>query len=182
MSEREKRMYTIQANFQRFRDLNLSALIGATGVYVIWDARAKARPTYIGEGNILRRFTDHVKRDNRRFAHPWNGYVAIIGGSTHDVHKTESTVVERLILDVAKDTDRAPQVNVHPGHARRVLRFCRDETLRIAVSGYDPLMRPTEAKLLHRAKEIKVWASDNSLDNYEFGHDWRLRRLRRPII
>ena len=92
---------TIYADFQRFRDANLVELIGATGVYVIWDARSKARPTYIGEGNILKRFTDHVKRDNRRFAHPWNGYVAIIGGSTRDVHKYESTVVERLLPDVA---------------------------------------------------------------------------------
>lgn len=67
-------MYTIHADFQRFRDVNLIDMIGATGVYVIWDARAKARPTYIGEGNILKRFTDHVRRDGRRFAHPWNGY------------------------------------------------------------------------------------------------------------
>ena len=138
-------MYSIYAEFQRFRDVNLINLIGATGVYVIWDAHAKARPTYIGEGNILKRFTDHVKRDNRRFAHPWNGYVAIIAGSTGNVHKTESTVVERLILDVAKDTDREPIVNVHPGHANRVLRFCRDETLRVAISGYDPLLHPAES-------------------------------------
>jgi hypothetical protein len=80
-------VYTIYAEFQRFRDINLVELIGAAGVYVIWDAHSKARPTYIGEGNILKRFTDHVKRDNRRFAHPWNGYVAIIAGSTRDVHK-----------------------------------------------------------------------------------------------
>ncbi len=175
-------MYTIQTDFQRFRDVDLTELIGATGVYVIWDAHAKARPTYIGEGNILKRFTDHVKRDNHRFAHPWNGYVAIIAGSTQDVHKTESTVVEHLILGVAKDTDRAPQVNVHPGHASRVLRLCGDETLRIAVSGYDPLMNPTESKVLRRAKEIKVWASDDRLNHYEFDHEWRLRRLRQPII
>ena len=175
-------MYTIDAEFQRFRDVNLVKLIGATGVYVIWDARAKARPTYIGEGNILKRFTDHVKRDNRRFAHPWNGYVAIIAGSTRDVHKYESTVVERLLLDVAKDTDRRPQVNVHPGHVSRVLRFCRDEMLRIAVSGYDPLMPPSESKPLTRIKEIKVTASADGDDSYDFTCDWNLRRLRKPII
>ena len=175
-------MYTIYADFQRFRDVNLIELIGATGVYVIWDARAKARPTYIGEGNILKRFTDHVKRDNRRFAHPWNGYVAIIAGSTRDVQKYESTVVERLILDVAKITDRKPQFNVHPGHISRVLRFCRDEMLRIAVSGYDPLIPPVEAKPLSRVKEIKVTASADSDGEYEFSHDWSLRRLRQPII
>ena len=175
-------MYTIYADFQRFRDVNLVELIGATGVYVIWDARAKARPTYIGEGNILKRFTDHVKRDNRRFAHPWNGYVAIIAGSTRDVHKYESTVVERLILDVAKETDRKPQVNVHPGHLSRVLRFCRDGMLRIAVSGYDPLIPPSESKPLRKLKEIKVTTSTESDDSYDFTCDWNLRRLRQPII
>jgi len=175
-------VYTIYADFQRFRDVNLIELIGATGVYVIWDAHAKARPTYIGEGNILKRFTDHVKRDNRRFAHPWNGYVAIIAGSTRDVHKYESTVVERLLLDVAKETDRKPQVNVHPGDVSRVLRFCRDEMLRIAVSGYDPLVPPSESKRLTRVKEIKVSASTESDDSYDFTGDWNLRRLRQPII
>jgi hypothetical protein len=175
-------VYTIDAEFQRFRDVNLVELIGGTGVYVIWDARAKARPTYIGEGNILKRFTDHVKRDSRRFAHPWNGYVAIIAGSTRDVHKYESTVVERLLLDVAKETDRQPQVNVHPGHVSRVLRFCRDEMLRIAISGYDPLMPPSESKPLTRIKEIKVTASADGDDSYDFTCDWNLRRLRKPII
>jgi len=175
-------VYTIHAEFQRFRDINLVELIGASGVYVIWDARSNARPTYIGEGNILKRFTDHVKRDNRRFAHPWNGYVAIIAGSTRDVHKYESTVVERLILDVAEITDRKPQVNVHPGHIGRVLRFCRDEMLRIAVSGYDPLIPPADAKPLPRVKEIKVTASADSDDEYDFTHDWSLRRIRQPII
>ena len=124
----------------------------------------------------------HVKRDNRRFAHPWNGYVAIIAGSTRDVHKYESTVVERLILDVAEITDRKPQVNVHPGHISRVLRFCRDEMLRIAVAGYDPLIPPAEAKPLPKVKEIKVTAFADSDDEYDFTHDWSLRRIRRPII
>ncbi len=40
-------MYTIRAKFERFREVNLSDLIAAIGVYVIWDARSKARPTYI---------------------------------------------------------------------------------------------------------------------------------------
>jgi hypothetical protein len=58
-------MYSIYAEFQRFREVDLAELIGAVGVYVIWDAHAIARPTYIGEGNILKRFTDHVRRDKR---------------------------------------------------------------------------------------------------------------------
>jgi hypothetical protein len=177
-----KRVYVISAYFQRFRDVDLAELIGATGVYVIWDARAKARPTYIGGGNILKRFTDHVRRHNRRFAHPWNGYVAIIAGSTNDVHKSESTVVERLLLDVTKATDRAPTVNVHPGHASRVLGFCQDGMLKISVSGCDPLIHPAEAKRLERMKTIKVVRSADSDDAYDFSDDWRSRKVRKPII
>jgi len=173
-------MYTIRAEFQRFRDVNLIDLIGAMGVYVIWDARAKARPTYIGEGNILKRFTDHVRRDGRRFAQTVERLCRIITGSTRDVHKAESIAVERLVLGVAKETDRQPQVNVHPGHLSRVLRFCRDEQLRIAVSGYDPRIHPAESKLLYHQKEIKVWSNING--TYDYDHDWRLRKLRQPII
>jgi hypothetical protein len=173
-------VHTIYAVFERLREANLAELIGATGVYVIWDAQAKARPTYIGEGNILKRFCDHANRNDRGFAHPWDGYVAIIAGSTHSVHKSESTIVERLLLDVAKDTDRAPRVNIHPGHLNRVINLCRDETLRIAISGYDPLMPPSEARPLARQKEIKVRII--SEQDYEVRHSWRLRKLRRPII
>jgi hypothetical protein len=172
-------MYVIHTEFIGFRDVRLTELIGATGVYVIWDARAKARPTYIGEGNILKRFTDHVTRDGRRFAHPWNGYVAIIAGSTRDVHKEESRAVERLLLDVADETDRMPIVNVHPGSAAAVLSFCEKETLRVTVSGYDPLAPPGEARALRSPKQIRAWAHDH--DTYCVEHDWRLRRVRAPI-
>ena len=173
-------MYTIQANFERFRDVSLSDLIGAIGVYVIWDARARARSTYIGEGNILKRFTDHVRRDGQRFAHPWNGYIAIISGSTHQVHKAESRAVERLLLDVANATDRFPTANIQPGSWSAVKRFCRDETLRVSVLSYDPLVPPSEVRLLSRSKRIKARLNDSGVIEVE--HDWRLRRLRAPII
>lgn len=173
-------MYTIDVEFQRFRDVNLTELIGAIGVYVIWDSRAIARPTYIGEGNILKRFTDHVQRDGRRFAYPWNGYVAIIFGSTRSVHKEESKAVERLLLDVADDTDRMPIVNVHPGSGSSVLHFCRNETLRVAVFGYDPLLPPAKARPLSTPREIKAWF--DGVDDYQFDHIWRLRKLRQPIV
>lgn len=172
-------MYTIHAQFERFRDVDLAELIGAIGVYVIWDARTKARPTYIGEGSILKRFTDHVRRDGRRFAHPWNGYVALIAGSTRDVHKDESRAIERLLLDVADDTDRRPAANVHPGSASAVLGFCKKEKLRVAVRGYDPLLPPNEARPLSAAKHITAWC--NMIGDYEFHHTWRRRRLRAPI-
>jgi hypothetical protein len=54
--------------------------------------------------------------------------------------------------------------------------------LRIAVSGYNPLIPPSEAKPLRRIKEIKVTASADGDDSYDFTCDWNLRRLRKPII
>ena len=173
-------MYTINARFLRFQDANLNDLIQAIGVYVIWDARAKARPTYLGEGNILKRFSDHAERDDRTFAHPWNGYVAIIDGSAHGVHKEESRAVECLLLDVAAETDRLPVVNAHPGAKSAVIGFCRNETLRIAISGFDPLLHPENATRLPGTKEIKARADGEN--SYTLEHDWRLPRLRAPVI
>ena len=48
-------MITLTAEFVRFADLHLRSLFGMVGVYVLWDSRAIARPTYIGEGNVLKR-------------------------------------------------------------------------------------------------------------------------------
>ena len=174
-------MYTIYADFLRFDRVHLGDLFGASGVYVLWDSRAKARPTYIGEGNILQRLANHAKRDARRFACPLDGYTAVIAGSTEGVHKLESYVVERLLLDVARDTDRAPTVNVRPG-AGTVVRFlCQSEpTLRVAVRGYDPLIPPREARQLDRTREIKAWLTDGN--DYEFDHTWQLRRMRMSVV
>jgi hypothetical protein len=160
--------------------MHVGDLFGATGVYVLWDARAKARPTYIGEGHILHRLASHSQRDGRRFAKPIDGYVAIIEGSTRGVHKTESQVVERLLLDVAKRTDREPSVNVRPGAASVVHYLCKaSPTVRVAVKGWDPLVHPSDARPLSGTREIK--ARLKGYDDYEISHSWRVRRLRGPI-
>jgi hypothetical protein len=172
-------MYTIRLDFQRFIDLDLRALIGAIGIYVIWDGRAKARPTYIGEGTILRRFAQHVTRDERRFAYPWDGYVGVLSGSTPGVHKDEARVAERVLLDVAFHCDRLPPANQHPGNSAIVCDFCRSQTLQLVVSGYDPFAAPKTARLLSRTKRIKVRST--ALGGYEVQADWQLRRLRQAI-
>ena len=172
-------MYPIKAKFQRLYEVALTDLLGATGVYVIWDNKAKARPTYIGEGNILKRFTDHVERDGRKFARPWDGYVWIIRGSTRNVRKAESKAVEKLLLDVAQLIDCKPSVNKHPGSSSAVLNYCQREKLRIAVSGYDPFLPPRRAKALVGTREIKAsWDGDQG---YAITHNWRLRRRRLPV-
>src|SRR5258706_10073799 len=175
-------MYTIDATFTRFDRLHIGDLFGATGVYVLWDARAKACPTYIGEGHILKRLADHSRRDGRRFARPLDGYIAVIEGSTRGVHKLESQVVERLLLDVALDTEREPAVNVRPGSGSVVRYLCAGHpTIRVAVRGWDPLIPPREARSLAGTKEIKAWLTSHD-DDYDIEHSWRLRRLRAPVV
>jgi hypothetical protein len=174
-------MHTIRVNSIRFHDLHIGDLFGRVGVYVIWDARAKARPTYIGEGNILTRFADHSNRDKRKFARPLDGYVALLGDKQEKYAKFEGKAVERLLLDVAKDTDREPTVNINPGAASVVGLLCETEsTLRIVVQGCDPFFHPGHFHRLEKSKEIKAWLCQRR--EYEMTHDWRLRRLRTPIL
>jgi hypothetical protein len=170
--------YRISVTFERFDDVLLFRLIGTIGVYVIWDSQARAKPTYIGEGVLLKRFADHSRHDGHRFAQPWNGYVARIDGSTSRVHKAEAAAVERLLLDVARDTDRMPRINRSPGSAFHVRALCRDDRLRVSIKGYDPLLPPREARRLIQPKVIDVWRDGRT---FEFAHDWRLRRLRRAL-
>ncbi len=173
-------MYRIELAFTRFDDVTLNRLLGAIGVYVIWDARARARPTYIGEGLLLKRFAQHVVRDGRRFAKPWDGYVAVMHGSTPGVHKDEARAGERILLDIAAQTDRAPKVNRHPGAATVVRGFCRDEPLCFIIRGYDPLLPPWQARRLPRPKVAKVCPTEEG--GYVVDCQWRLRRVRAPIF
>ena len=61
-------MHTIRVNFESLREVHLGNLFGACGVYVLWDSQAQARPTYIGEGNILKRLSDHWMRHDPALA------------------------------------------------------------------------------------------------------------------
>lgn len=173
-------MYKIEVKFFKLHEISVPEFLRAVGVYVIWDAKAIARPTYIGEGNILKRFTDHLERDGKPFAHPWDGYVAAIEGSTKGVHKEESRAVERLLLDVASEINCRPHENRHPGHASSVLNHCQDEQLRVAISGYDPFLPPHSSKSLRLPKVINVRATNG--ESFDMIHDWRRRRTRQPAI
>lgn len=170
-------MITIEVKFTRFAELHISNLFGIVGVYVLWDARAHARPTYIGEGNILKRLGDHSQREKHKFARPVDGYVAILGEKKRKISKYESKAVERLLLDVASNIDCMPTHNRAPGAGRVIRLFCDIEpTLRVKVSGFDPFFHPKKPKRLEYVKEIRVHRSGN------FQHDWRLRRLRSPVV
>ena len=165
-------MKTVKAEFMRFDEVALPALIDAVGVYVIWDGQARARPSYIGEGVILRRLGDHVGR----FAKPFDGFLTILGDRAQTAAKNQAEIIEALLLEVAGQTDRLPPNNSAPGKTRGIDKVFRSHgVLRVSISGYDPLAIPWQAKPLAAPKVIRL--EDLGLGLTGITHDWRLRRL-----
>src|SRR5207247_9198767 len=69
--------------------------------------------------------------------------------------KAAGTIVEAMLQRVAKHTDRAPSVNVAPGQLRALDNiFRQDGTVRINVSGMDPLRPPEESLRINGTKRI----------------------------
>lgn len=164
-------MHVIDAKFERLSDIPVAFLLGSIGTYVLWDSQAKARPSYVGEGNILKRLVEHADR----FALPLDGYVAPLQESTWQRAKAHAEIVEALLLEVAYRTDRGPSVNVAPGKLHRLDAIFRSHgTLRVNVRGFDPLTPPRVARPIAGVKQIVL--RDFSDDTAVLGHDWRLRR------
>jgi hypothetical protein len=168
-------MHVIDAAFRRLSDWTIPDLLGEFGVYVLWDGRAKARPTYIGEGNVLRRLVEHEVR----FASPLDGFAAVLSNasSPRQRAKADGTIVEAMLLGVAEQTDRTPSTNVASGGLRALADiFARHGTVRINVSGMDPLRPPEELPRLRSARRITLRETTDG--QIEVNHTWRQRRLR----
>jgi hypothetical protein len=163
-------MHVIDACFRRLSDISIPDLLGEIGVYVLWSGRAKARPSYIGEGNVLSRLVDH----HDRFSKPFDGFATVLSGA--DVPwqraKSNAAIVETMLLWVARHTDRAPAENVAPGNFRALDDlFERHGTVRINVSGLDPLRAPEGSPRIQGCKRIVLRNGTGELE-----HDWRYRR------
>lgn len=164
-------MRVIKADFLRLDAYSLPSLIGAVGVYMIWDGQARARPTYLGEGTILKRLAEH----STRFTLPFDGYLANLGDLSSRSAKREAEIVEALLLSVAYDTDRLPVRSRAPGKTTEIQRIFRSHgVLRVSVSGYDPLGIPWQGRRMSSPKIIRL--EDVGLGLIEVRHDWRLRR------
>src|SRR5215510_16115796 len=87
-------MEIVRAEFFRLDEVPLSSLIGAVGVYVIWDGKAQSRPTYVGEGTILERVGQHASR----FTRPFDGYLAVLGDWSANRPKREAEILEACCL------------------------------------------------------------------------------------
>ena len=163
-------MHIIKIKFHRLREVNLADLVGAVGVYVIWDSRAKARPTYIGEGTILKRFAEH----STRFARPFDGYIGILGDTSGKSPKREAEIVEAVLLEIAEEMDRIPSANKASGKFTWLVRIVRSHSqLRINVSGYDPFGIPGRTRRLSTAKSIQLKFMEGEV---YMRHVWRKRR------
>jgi hypothetical protein len=169
-------MHVIHAHFERLSEIPVPMLLGELGVYVLWSGRAKARPSYIGEGNILNRLVTH----HSRFAKPFDGFAAVL--SHEDIPwqraKADATIVEAMLLAVAEATDRKPSTNLASGKLRDLDDILRSHgKVRINVTGLDPL-RPPEERPKLRARKCIVLRFDQD-ENFRIRHDWRLRRVRK---
>jgi hypothetical protein len=168
-------VHTFPVLFERLSDLSISDLLGELGVYVLWDGMAEARPTYIGEGNILRRLVEH----ENRFARPLDGFAAVL--SHPDIPwqraKADGTIVEAMLLEIAEQTDRMPSVNVAPGQLRALDDiFEKHGTVRINVLGMDPLRPPEGSPHIRDVRRVTLRKGPNGA--VEVDHPWRTRRRR----
>jgi hypothetical protein len=168
-------MHRIEALFQSFDEVTFPDLFRAVGVYVIWDARQVAKPSYIGQGNILKRFaSEHASR----FAAPIQGYLAILGDTSRTAYKLDAVALELLLLEIAAETDRYPTVNAAPHAYGSIDKLvARHGTVRIAMSGLDPFCPPWRPRLFRPRTWITVRPDGDAIE-----HPWRMRRRGRPFM
>jgi len=161
----------ITATFERLQDVSVDQLFGATGVYVLWTASAKVRPTYFGEGYLLDRFSCHVPR----FGAGVIGSLAILGDDDTWRPKAAAQIVEHLLLYVADLVDRKPAQNKSPGIRAGVQKvFRRHGVLRVRIEGVDPLRDPVlSSSRLMEPKVIEL--RDAGPEGIDVSHDWNRR-------
>jgi hypothetical protein len=158
-------MRTINVEFESLETLGAANLFGAFGVYVLWDQRAEHSPTYLGEGVILSRLSEHVKWLSSEVT----GLVAILE-TKHDAE-----VAEALLLATAEDINRWPTRNSAPGKERRVHSLLETHgTVRLNVRGRHPFIHPdSKYSALNERAEISARATQDGFDLYV---PWNKRR------
>lgn len=177
-------MYVINIDFVRIRYIAVDQLLGAIGVYVIWDSQSEKRPTYIGEGTIVKRLHDHSLEN--KFARPVDGYLGILNEAGEVRTKRDAVIIEVLLLACAQCIDKWPNLNKHPGRRSEIYRVFRNqECLRINLRGFDPFLHPNSSKD-GQSKVISVYSKEEEhteLTPFEddFGPfwwrcPWRMRR------
>lgn len=172
-------MRVIDVEFVRFKEVLISALIGEVGVYVIWDADSESKPRYIGEGEILNRFSAHDKREDVTFKGIWDGYIGFIKSTNGPVLKKEMVkIVECLLLQVALGCNRYPSGNKHPGSLSKVGKWCKKGKVRVNIRGDNPFSHPRRLQKTdtfgQSSKQIEAkW--NEAEEDWEYDSDFRSR-------
>lgn len=117
-------MLSLNAEFRRLDEISVADLFEAIGTYVLWDSQAKVRPSYIGEGDLLSRFSSH----SMKFAMPLNGYVAVLGNWSRKYFKTDGEVVEAVLLEISKRIGCYPLHNRQSGSTAAIDKAFRNDT------------------------------------------------------
>jgi hypothetical protein len=158
-------MHTVNAHFVSLEALAASHLFGAFGVYVLWDRDAGHCPTYLGEGVILSRLSEHVKW----LSADVTGLVALLA-TKHDAEVTEA-----LLLATADKINRWPKMNSAPGKRRRIHSLLEEHgTVRLNVRGRHPFIHPdSKYSALEERAEIAARVTE---DGFALWIPWNKRR------
>ena len=167
------RVHIVNTKFRRLDEVTLADIYDEIGVYVIWNAHSEFRPSYIGEGEVLKRFACHLGTSWAR--RPLGGLIWLNdSGHTRKEQKWECELVECALLALGDYVDRGAIHNQSRGKAAslsHLLHRFGERTVRVNVTGYDPLF-PPERPRLSKMKTFKV-LEDGKLDQ----DDWRSRSI-----
>src|SRR5260221_9970864 len=116
----------LNLDFRRLNEVNVTELFDTLGVYVLWDGRSRSVPSYIGEGDLLKRVYDHSKV----YAKPLSGYIGRLGDQSRRYFKTDAETVEAVLLHIADRIGRTPLHNRQSGSLTAVGRsFGEDQRI-----------------------------------------------------
>lgn len=163
-------MHVIKAYFELLSEVPVSELFGFVGTYVLWDGQAQVKPSYIGEGDILKRIVDHSKD----YATPLNGYIAALGEATLKGAKRDAEILETVLLEAAARTRRIPPNNSQAGSRRGIARLLKSHrVIRVNLTGYNPLSPPRLRRVFDERKEIRLIADESG--SFFMSHPFKSR-------
>lgn len=138
-------MYIIDAEFYKFSEINLLAVMCEIGVYVFW-GEGKKKSLWIGEGELMQRLFEHSYKFRWK-----DGYVSIIPNK----NKIESSIVEYALLNHAKEIGRFPTVNKQRGMEQIVIDALKKlGKIKVNMRYRNPLIAPSGNNRLHQSYPI----------------------------
>ena len=167
-------MYVVEGEFEKFTKVSIFDMIGAIGVYVIWDSRSTKKPRYVGQGYLLDRLSKH----NDKFYPPLDGYISIIGYDDKDrtkwKHKAE--LLEMALLWISEDTGRKSKANKQPARTGIMNNIFEEHgVIKFKIDGYDPFSHPQSSRNLSSEKKI-IKIRPKGKEEVDIEHSWRWLR------